>query len=131
MNNSAYLGQSIKFPIKVSPQGRPELVNGVENVRQAIVQILNTPLGSIFYQPNFGSRVHELLGQPADDYVKSLLESLIREALETWERRIAVQNISFAFLKAEGVINCTIQYTILASNEVDSFVWPFYRNIIR
>jgi len=42
--------------------GDIQTVKGIANLRQALIIRLSTPLGSLVYHPNFGSRLHQLVG---------------------------------------------------------------------
>lgn len=126
MVSNAYLGKGIKFPLQIN-SGSPVLVEGSELVEQAIHRILNTPVGSTFFHREYGSRLHEVKGKPVNIVTESLLQIVIKEAIDKWEKR--VQFIKVDFTPSGSVIDCFISYKILASNEVKTFVYPFYNEI--
>lgn len=122
-----YLGQGIKFPDRLV-NGKRSLVNDKELVEQSIKIILDTPKGHRFMLPEFGSRLHELIFEPNDDVLKDLMAYFIYEAITTWEKR--VQYVKTEFEKpAPDTLNCIVYYSILQSNEINSFVYPFYRKL--
>lgn len=123
----AYLGQAIKFPIVLKNGGSPALENGNPLVSQSITIILNTPIGSRFMLPEYGSRLRELIFEPNDEVLIDLMKVFIYEALSMWEKRARFTNVTFE--AGEDIIYCTIYYRVLASNEVESFVYPFYRGL--
>lgn len=124
----AYLGVALKFPIEINEFGTPNLVTGRDAVRQSIVNILSTPYGSRYFQPSYGSQVSELIFQPNDEILKSLLINYISSALAQWEKRIKVQMVTVE-IPFPAQADCNISYKILQSSEVDSFIFPFYREI--
>ena len=65
-----------------------KLIGGEEHLRQSIKRILTTPIGTYPLQPDFGSRVPELVDKPMTDETILLINSSIVEALYKWEERI-------------------------------------------
>lgn len=67
-----------------------ETLSGRENLAQAIVMRLLTPLGELtaLGHPDYGSRLHELVGQANNETVRNLAKVYILDALGR-ERRIA------------------------------------------
>ena len=124
-----FLGTAIKFPIEINQFGRAELAVGKDAVKQSIVAVLSTPINTRFFLPEYGSRLHEALFEPDDDVLVSLLRLFIFEAIRDWEKRVKFINVDFEFVPDEALLNVIPQYKILASNEIDSFVFPFYRKL--
>ena len=56
-----------------------------------------------------------------------MLLMFIEEYIEKWEKRIKF--IGATFQHTTQVTHCTIYYEIVASNNTDSFVYPFYRDL--
>ena len=126
MVNNAYLGQGLKYPLQLEG-GSIALNNGIPLVEQSIITILNTPKGSRFFLPEFGSRLKELIFEPNDDVLEDLLRVFIYEAIRDWEKR--ARFVSVSFTREVDVTYCEIRYSVLPSNEVNSFIYPFYRNL--
>lgn len=126
MDNNEYLGKGLKFPFKII-SGQPTIITGVSIIEQSISRILNTPVGSTFFRREYGSRLSQLKGKPFNLITENLLEIVIKEAIETWEQRVKFETVTFK--KSDGVINCFITYKILASNEIKTFVYPFYNKL--
>lgn len=123
---SNYLGTGLSHPLIVE-QGKGLTVSDQRLIEQSIAIILETPKGTRFFLPDFGSRLSELLFEPNDEVVADLLKFFIDEAISEWERRIKIERIDTEI--KETTINCNIQYRILQSNEVKSFIYPFYKKI--
>lgn len=64
------------------------LVEGVEAVRQSILNILNTPKGTRFFMPEFGSNLHKILFEPMNQTTELMLMNEIYVALKRWEPRV-------------------------------------------
>jgi uncharacterized protein len=121
-----YLGTGIKYPLQIVG-GALMLQSGNPLIEQSIITILNTPKGSKFFLPEYGSRLRELLFETNDDVLFDLLEVFIYEAITEWEKRAVFSKAEFT--RENDVVFCTIFYSILPSNEVNSFIYPFYSNL--
>jgi len=121
-----YLGRSLKYPLHIVA-GFPVYAEGRDAIEDSIKTILSTPVGSRFFLRSYGSRLQELLFEPNDDVLFSLLESFVFEAIEMWERR--VQCVRVDCERDADWVNCSIQYRILKSNEIQSFIYPYYKKL--
>ncbi len=122
-----YLGVGIKYPIQIV-NGKPALSYNEDNIQQSLLQLLSCPVGSRLFLPEYGSRLDEALFEQNDEVLKALLQMYIVEAIEFWEKRIKLKKVSYT--QENNVILCEITYNVLASNEINSFVYPFYRELI-
>lgn len=127
MGDRNYLGQGLKYPFEVT-NGKITLVSGNTKVKQSIYDILSTPLGSLFFNRSYGSRLFESLFEQNDSILATLLENDIVDALEKWEKRIEVGEITFDF--ESNIVNITINYKIKANGTFDSLIYPYYRKQI-
>lgn len=128
MENFAYLGQTIKNPVSIVG-GRPAFVSGLDLLEQSILNILLTPVGTRPFLREFGSRIDRLVFEPNNEVLENLLWTLVKEALDNWEGRIKFLALKCTFAGADRV-DCAITYNVLSSNEVRTFVFPYYRKII-
>lgn len=121
-----YLGQAIKYPIELK-NGSGVLTSGKELIKQSIADILSTPKGTKFFLPEYGSRIRQLIFEQNDEVLEDLLTLFIFEALQEWEQRAKFTGVSFNRL--DNRTDCIISYRILNSNEIDSYIFPFYRSL--
>ena len=123
----------------VMPDGKLiPLANGEVELEQAMGIILMTALGERVMRPEFGCRIHELVFAPNDRETAVLAERYVQEALGRWEPRVVIDNVQaepasignngrFADeATAPATLLIHIQYTIKASNDERSLVYPFY-----
>lgn len=122
-----YLGQAVRYPVTLV-SGRPLLAAGKDAVEQALIVLLNTPVGTRFFLPEYGSRTNELIFEINDEVLESLLDAFIFEAINNWEKRVKCLSVDFE--RGDDYINCTVTYKILASNEINSFIYPFYSKLV-
>jgi hypothetical protein len=127
MTNRVYLGRGLEFPIRLL-QGKGTITSDVSLINQSIKIILDTPIGSRLFLPDFGSRLSELLFEPNDEVLHDLLSLFISQSLDKWENRIKVLGVDCA-IENELAVSCTISYKVLNSNEIESFIYPFYKKV--
>lgn len=124
--NEFYLGIGLKSPLLLV-NGKVQMVNQTDLITQSITDILTTEQGSRFMLGYYGSRLHMLYFEPNDIVLKGLLYTLVKEALDMWEKRIEFQSLEC--VQENDRVDCSITYRVLQSNEVDTFIFPFYRKL--
>lgn len=65
----------------------------VNAVKQAIKNVLLTKKGEKPFNPNYGSGVSDLLFEPMDYFVSSIMQKEIETTLENYERRVKVIDV--------------------------------------
>lgn len=128
MNSSLFLGTALANPIQLDTLTKPIIVTGERLIKEALQTLLLTQQGTRFMVPEYGSRLLELVYEQNDDVLENLARTFIYQAIEQFEKRIKFVDAVF-FYPNEDVINIEIYYEILQSNQIDSFVFPFYREI--
>ncbi len=123
-NSFQYLGIALKAPLEIQ-KGRVTTVTGTETVRQSIERLLSTPKGSVFFNRQYGSRIAEMLFETNNTVAAEMLRFFIFEAIRDWEPR--VKFVACNTIIEDNRIMCDIQYRILSTNEIQSFVYPFYK----
>jgi phage baseplate assembly protein W len=122
-----YLGQGLAFPLQISQQGGIALASGLNDIEQAIRIILSTVPGERVMRPAFGCRIHELIFAPNNATTHGLVAYYIEKALEQWEPRIEVQDVTVLMDPAQdGVLLVTIDYRPKDAHDERSIVYPFY-----
>jgi phage baseplate assembly protein W len=105
-----------------------EMLSGEADVHSSIGIILCTVPGQRVMLPNFGCDLQSYVFDtmvPAD---VSLIEKIVHDALVFHEPRMIVENISSAFDQNAGVLNISIDYSVIATNTRYNYVYPFYIN---
>lgn len=86
-----------------------KLIGGEQHLRQSIKRIIMTPIGSYPLDPEFGSRVPDLVDRPMTDETILLINSSIVEALYKWEERIESVEV---FLDTENSENGVLSFNL-------------------
>jgi len=125
---TSFIGTGWTFPPRPDGRGGIALASDDEKIRQAIRIILGTPIGQRVMRPLFGSRLHELIFEPAGAEAFGLAEMYVKDALMFWEPRIEVLGVH-ADSDPEGrhVILIQLHYRIKATHDERSLVYPFYQ----
>jgi len=74
---------------QTTPSAKP-LYYGIESIIQSINNIIATPIGSRFFQPEFGSRIPEMLFEIQDDTTEIMLINEAYSSIQRWEPRVQV-----------------------------------------
>lgn len=68
-------------------------LSGVAHLRQSIIDILTTPIGSRVRRRDYGSRLYELVDAPVNKRTLIELYAATAEALDKWEPRFSVTRV--------------------------------------
>lgn len=69
-------------------------LDGLDHLRQSIRDILTTPIGARVMRRDYGSRLPYLVDAPMNRSTLLDLYAATAEALEAWEPRISVQQVT-------------------------------------
>jgi phage baseplate assembly protein W len=123
-----FIGSGISFPIQLN-NGKVVVSSGFELIRSSILMILGWPVGTRFYLSEFGSKLEDLLEEPNDDILKQIIYTFVVDPITVWEKRITLVDVSLEDV-TQTKLNLRMTYRILNSQTTDTFVFPFYRNIV-
>jgi len=121
-----YIGAGFAFPLRVNVQGGVQISTAQPNIEESIMIILRTNLGERVYRPNFGSRLSELVFEPLSTPTLLLIRRYVEEALEMWEPRINLKQVSAEADPVKGKVDIIITYQPKNSPDFRSLVYPFY-----
>lgn len=72
-----------------------DIVTGIADINQCILNILMTRKGSDVTRPTFGSSHLDYLDMPEDVFIPGVTREVIL-AIQTWEKRVIVERVGFA-----------------------------------
>ena len=70
-------------------------ITGEQHLTNSVIDILTTPIGSRIYNRSYGSDVFNLIDRPKNAALAVDLVSAVVVALEQWEPRITVDQVTF------------------------------------
>lgn len=109
-----------------SDRGDFKLVDGSDNLRQALLRRLNTPLGGLWAHPEYGNGALNILSEPIDDSFKVMALDAIRNCIRA-EPRAELVEISATEYAEERCLDFAIRYRELGSPRIDNLVWRLDR----
>ncbi len=128
-NADDILGRSIAFPLRLNDRKRLALVSADDSIRQSIYMIIYTVPGERLMRPDFGCQIHDLIFDPANKQTAIIAERYVRDALERWEPRINLDQVSVEASQEDlGELIVNIVYRLKNFPDPRSMVFPFYLN---
>ncbi|WP_223879072.1 GPW/gp25 family protein [Chitinimonas arctica] len=98
-----------------------------DDIRQAILLILQTAPGERVMLPGFGCRINELVFAAGNAATRSLAELYVKQALDRWEPRIQLLAVNTTIAPAlPQCLQIAVDYLIRDRNRPDNLVYPFY-----
>ena len=121
------IGSGLAFPLRVDAHGGLALSHQDQDVEEAIAVIVGTAPGERPMRPEFGCGIHDYVFETIDSRAIGRIEYEVRLALERWEPRIEVLDVSVDSSFAErGELLIEILYSLQATNDMRNLVYPFY-----
>ncbi len=82
-------------------------LSGIDHLRQSILDILRTRLGSRVMRRSYGSRLPALVDSPVNAAGVADIVAATADALARWETRIRVTNVS-VYASGAGTVEITL-----------------------
>ena len=122
----AFLGTGWAFPVRLDPSGDLALASEEEDIRQAILLILETEPYERAMRPEFGAGLRALAFEPLETRTAALARHRVETALVQWEPRIDQVQVKAATLPKAGRLDIEIRYRVRSTNTFYNLVYPFY-----
>lgn len=68
-------------------------LSGIDHLKQSVIDILTTPIGSRVMRRDYGSRLFELIDNPTNPETVADIVAESAQALKKWEKRIEVSRV--------------------------------------
>ncbi|MCZ2158875.1 GPW/gp25 family protein [Bartonella sp. 220] len=94
--------------------GKP--LTGIAHLRQSILDILSTRIGTRVMRRDYGSRVADIIDAPVNDAFAVTLYAAIAEALDKWEPRFKLNKIDFKW-NGNGQVSLSFEGLYLPSGK--------------
>ncbi|APR98555.1 GPW/gp25 family protein [Wolbachia endosymbiont of Folsomia candida] len=91
-------------------------LEGIEHLKQSIIDILTTPVSSRIMRRDYGSRLVELVDHPVNRDFTLEIYAATAEALEKWEKRFKLEKVKITEVK-EGKVTLDLEGIYLPNNE--------------
>ncbi|MBC6686706.1 GPW/gp25 family protein [Wolbachia pipientis] len=91
-------------------------LEGIEHLKQSIIDMLTTPINSRIMRRNYGSRLFELVDKPINRDFTLEIYAAVAEALEKWERRFKLEKVKITEVK-EGRVTLDLEGVYLSEGK--------------
>ncbi len=127
-NLPPFIGRGWSFPPRFSTGGREvQVVEGLEEINQAMDALLSTRLNERVMRRDFGCDLNRFIFQSLDLDLINQLSNEITNAFSRYDQRISIENIDITPDKKEpGRLTINIAYAIRGTNARSNYVFPFY-----
>jgi phage baseplate assembly protein W len=126
VDERAFLGQGWAFPVAFDATGEVATVRHEEDIRQAVLLILETNPGERVMRPDFGAGLRALVFEPINTTTASRVKHKVERALVLWEPRIDSIGVTVTAERGEGRLDVEIRYRVRSTNTFYNLVYPFY-----
>lgn len=124
---NSILGRGWAFPVSFKKGSHTaELSEEEKDIRESLIILLTTTLGERVMRPDYGANMEDLLFESINVTTASIITNRLKRAILLHEPRVNANNIDMVPDLANGFIEVTIEYTIIATNTRRNLVFPFY-----
>jgi phage baseplate assembly protein W len=81
-----------------------QYLDDLEHLKQSIIDILTTPIGSRVMRRDYGSNLFYLVDRPVNREFLQLIYAAVAEALERWEPRLNLKKVTVDEIKDGHII---------------------------
>jgi phage baseplate assembly protein W len=120
------LGTGLKFPLEFDSKGELVLISGSDCVKQDLIDLLTTQLGTRPFLGQYGSRLQELRYIQNTDILRSLATTYITDAF-LQENRVVLQSVDIE--QQDTQFNAIVTYKNVLSTKIESMVVPFFNTL--
>lgn len=91
-------------------------LEGIEHLKQSIIDILTTPIGSRVMRRDYGSQLFKLVDKPINRDFTLEIYAATAEALEKWETRFKLEKVKIIEVK-EGRVTLDLEGVYLSEGK--------------
>jgi len=127
---SSFLGTGWSFPPEFNiDTGSVELTADEEDIQASLKILLGTTAGERLMHPKYGLNMQELLFEPMNTTMQTLLKDRLKTMVLVYEPRINLLSLELDTSKLfEGYLNLILSYVVRSTNSRFNLVYPFYLN---
>ncbi len=123
-----FLGKGWAYPIRLKgDESEIALSSDEDKIGESIRIILGTAPGERLMRPDFGCGIHDYVFAPNNVRTGGLIRYHVEEALNRWEPRIDLQDVSVEpGSDNPSLILISITYRVKSTDSRYNMVYPFY-----
>ena len=126
---SEHIGTGWSFPPRFVKNGNigVEMVSGEIDIEERMSIILSTDLEERFIHPDFGADLREYSFKSLDTATTLEIKRKVANSIKEYEPRVTLNGIFIDSSRLnEGIFTLDIKYTVNATGNKKSLVYPFY-----
>jgi uncharacterized protein len=124
---NSILGRGWSFPVAFKKGGNTvKLSEEEKDIKESLIILLTTALGERVMRPDYGANMEDMLFESINVTTASIIINRLKRAILFHEPRVNANNIDMVPDLANGFIEVTIEYTIIATNTRTNLVFPYY-----
>lgn len=130
IQNTSFLGTGWGFPPTFdSINKNVGMLDGVDDIYSSLHILLTTMQGERIMQPRYGCNLEDLIFEPLDTTLKTLMIDKIETAILLYESRIIADKVAIQEQNDNsGLVVIQVDFTVKTTNSRYNFVFPFYKN---
>ena len=127
---SSFLGTGWSFPPEFNlATGALEMSEDEEDIQASLKILLGTTAGERMMHPKYGLNLQEMLFEPMNTTMQTLLKDRLKTVILVYEPRIDLLSVDLDTSNlSEGVLSLILSYNVRATNSRFNLVYPFYLN---
>jgi phage baseplate assembly protein W len=123
----SFLGIGWAFPPRLDVDGTVAQAIHEEDIRQAILIIIQTNLGERVMRPDFGADLNSFLFEPVNPTTMAQVKIRVEQAIINWEPRVNVEEVKVTTDPNErNKLLIDMAYRVRVTNSLHNLVYPFY-----
>lgn len=128
--NKEIIGIGWAFPPQfIAESNETMMTDGLDDINQSLYILFTTEIGERVMQPNYGSALKTMLFESINEHFKSYMRLVLSRSILLYEARIKPTKMDFVADEIlEGRYLMILEYIVVATNQKNNFVFPFYLN---
>lgn len=125
---NSFLGRGWSFPPTFNRSEQSvEMLEDEADIKSSLEILLSTALGERVMQPDYGCDLTDLLFEPFNTSLKTLMIDRVKTAITKYEARINLKNVDLLSDRLnEGFLVIVVEYIVRTTNSRQNIVYPFY-----
>lgn len=122
------LGKDLRFPLQVDANGNLATVSGLENLRQAVMDLLEDFQEEVLYHEDMGVGLPADLHRKGNQNTATRIAHRLKEQILQHEARIVEIEITGTMDHDNATVLLDVTYTDITYHHEDNFVYPLRLN---
>lgn len=125
---NSFLGRGWSFPPTFNrSELSVEMLEDEADIKSSLEILLSTAIGERVMQPDYGCDLTDLLFEPFNTSLKTLMIDRVKTAITKYEARINLKNVDLLSDRLnEGFLVIVVEYIVRTTNSRQNIVYPFY-----